>query len=124
MAGLDSAAFKKTVDAYQLYCENGKDEQFDKKSEFLSKLENGPFYICRMIGAMEVVIGGITTTRQFQVVAENTREPIPGLYAVGVDGCMLYSDVYTINTPCTCCGNSINSGRTAANHAHEYLASI
>ena len=48
-------------------------------------------------------------------------EVIEGLYAVGVDGCMLYRNVYTIDAPGSCSGNAINMGRTAAQHACSLL---
>lgn len=49
---------------------------------------------------------------------------IPGLYAIGVDGAMLYHNVYTINMPGTCCGNNVNSGREAAQAAAAYLSTL
>ena len=47
--------------------------------------------------------------------------PIPGLYAVGTDGCELYRETYTMNVPASCNANNVNSGRTAARNAAEYI---
>ena len=41
---------------------------------------------------------------------------------MGTDGCMLYRNIYTINVGGTCNCNNINSGRTAANHAHSVIS--
>lgn len=63
-----------------------------------------------------MTIGAIATNRDGQAINAD-KEPIEGLYAVGVDGCMLYRNVYTIDAPGSCSGNGINMGRTAARHA-------
>lgn len=53
------------------------------------------------------------------------REPIEGLYAAGVEGAMLWANVYTINISGACNANSVNSGRGAVRHAaEEYIPSI
>ena len=81
-----------------------------------------PFYMAKLNQYFLMSVGGIECDINAQVVDQN-KEPIAGLYAVGTDGCMLYRNIYTINVGGTCNGNNVNSGRTAANHAHEYLAS-
>jgi fumarate reductase flavoprotein subunit len=46
------------------------------------------------------------------------KNPIPNLYAIGTDGCMLFRTIYSFDTTCGACGASmIYSGRKAANHA-------
>ena len=119
--GIDSDAFRATVDEYARFCENGKDEIFGKDPQYLVPLENGPFYIIKLILALDINLGTIKTDHECRVITE-TREPIPGLYATGADGCMLYRDVYTIDVCGTACMNSVWSGRTAANHAHGFIA--
>lgn len=54
--------------------------------------------------------------RKMEVINE-AGVPIPGLYAVGTDGCELYRETYTMNVPASCNGNNCNSGRTAAKNA-------
>jgi fumarate reductase flavoprotein subunit len=58
-------------------------------------------------------IGGIDTNRKMQAI-DAKGDAIPGLYAVGTDGCQLYRETYTMNIPASCQGNNVNSGRTAA----------
>lgn len=79
-----------------------------------------PYYIAKPETLFLMTIGGIATDRNGQVVKADMT-PVEGLYAVGVDGCMLYRNVYTIDAPGSCSGNGINMGRTAANAACENL---
>ena len=68
-----------------------------------------------------VVDGGIMTNVRSEVL-DDASKPIPGLYAVGLDGAMLWRNVYTQNMPGTAMANNINSGRNAANAAAKYIA--
>ena len=65
-------------------------------------------------------MGGVTTDKDRRVLDESLQ-PIPGLYAIGNDGNMLYRHVYTINMPGTAFGNQVNSGREAANNVAAFL---
>lgn len=56
------------------------------------------------------------------ILMGKTDKDIPGLYAVGLDGAMLWRNVYTQNMPGTAMANNINSGRNAANAAAKYIA--
>ena len=56
--------------------------------------------------------------RNFNVVDEQA-EPIAGLYAVGVEGAMIWANVYTMNISGSCGAHNIYSGRTAVLHAVE-----
>ena len=47
--------------------------------------------------------------------------PIEGLYVVGVEGAMLWSNLYTINVSGGCNANNVNSGRVAAQDACKGL---
>lgn len=118
---LDSKALKDSIVEYNDMCFAGKDTVLGKDASHLIPLQNPPFYIGRTDDVLFVVsIGGIATNRNYAVTDSNEQE-IPGLYAVGVDGTMLYKNIYTINIPGTCSGDSINSARVAVNHASEYL---
>ena len=68
-----------------------------------------------------MVDGGIMTSIHSEVLDDDTL-PIPGLYAVGLDGAMLWRNVYTQNMPGTAMANNVNSGRNAANAASSYIA--
>lgn len=54
-----------------------------------------------------------------QLVPSKEGTPIDGLYAIGTDGVRLYRKVYPIQIGATCCGNNVNSGRTAIRHIVE-----
>ena len=115
---LDADALESFVEDYNRMCAEGKDEFFGKSPEYMQPIENGPFYIARPIWVVFCVVGGIATNRDTQVVREQFV-PIDGLYAIGNDGCMLYRNIYTIDTPGTCSGWGIASGRKAVDHAYE-----
>lgn len=112
-AGLDPETLKATVERYNSFCEAGVDEDFDKDPANLAPVATAPFYIFRQDLAFWTSIGGIDTNRKMQAV-DIQGEPIPGLYAVGTDGCQLYRETYTMNIPASCQGNNVNSGRVAA----------
>lgn len=115
-AKLDPAALQATVDRYNELCHGGVDEDFDKEPEKMTPVETAPFYIFRQDMSFWTSIGGIDTNRQMQAINAQ-GEPIPGLYAVGTDGCQLYRETYTMNIPASCQGNNVNSGRVAAREA-------
>ena len=83
-------------------------------------IENGPFYLAKLGYSFFFEVGGIATDKQRRVLDVDSK-PIPGLYAIGNDGNMLYRHVYTIHRPGTAFGNQVNSGREAANNVAEFL---
>lgn len=119
---LDPAALKATVDEYNAMCRAGSDDLFGKDPQYLKELATPPFYMARPYWVVFCVVGGISTNRHSQVITENLV-PIEGLYAIGNDGCMLYRNIYTIDTPGTCSGFGIASGRASAKHAFENYVS-
>lgn len=121
--GLDPQALKETIDTYNSYCAEGADLEFNKPAEFLVPIDTPPYYLFKAMVMGDATIGGICVDRNFRALTPE-KEAIPGLYMAGVDGCMLYNCTYTISMPGSACANSVNSGRTSANHAHEYIASV
>lgn len=109
-----------TIKRYNAMCEKGEDEDFSKNPSRLLPILRPPFYMVRQDLGVWTSIGSVKTNRKFEVVKPN-GEPIPGLYCVGVEGCELYWDCYTITVPGSANGNNVNSGRTAAKCAQEYL---
>lgn len=105
---------------YNELCANGHDEDFGKEADAMITMENGPFWAFEHGLFYFSTIGGIRTNRKFQVVDANDT-PIPGLWAVGTDGCMLYGNTYTVSMPASCMANNINSGRQAGAGAIEYV---
>ncbi len=118
---LPADTFKKTVEDYNAMCANGVDTEFAKPASSMMAVGTPPFYAAKLNQWYLMSVGGIECDINAQVV-DDTKKPIEGLYAVGTDGCMLYRNIYTINVGGTCNCNNINSGRTAANHAHQAIA--
>lgn len=104
---------------YNEHCANGEDVDFGKEPEALVAMEAGPYWAFEHGLFYFSTIGGIRTNRMFEVVDVN-EEAIPGLWAVGTDGCMLYGNTYTVMMPASCMANNINSGRKAGAYAIQY----
>jgi fumarate reductase flavoprotein subunit len=119
--GLNPEKLASTINRYNLLCNTGVDEDFNKPSELLSPISTPPYYIFRQDLSFWTSIGGIHTNRNMEVI-NLAEQPIPGLYAVGTDGCELYRETYTMNVPASCNGNNLNSGRTAARNAVKYIS--
>ena len=115
-AGLDPKALAATFARYNALCQQGLDEDFNKTADKMVELATAPYYIFRQDLSFWTSIGGIHTNRKMEVINQ-AGEAIPGLYAVGTDGCELYRETYTMNVPASCNGNNCNSGRTAAKNA-------
>lgn len=79
--GIDAVELQTTVDKYNSYVENGKNLEFNKRS-LPSKIEVGPFYICKAVPAVHHTMGGIEINENAQVL--NTGgNVIEGLFAAG-----------------------------------------
>jgi fumarate reductase flavoprotein subunit len=119
-AGLNPATLVATMNRYNALCDKGVDDDFNKPTDKMVALKTPPYYIFRQDLSFWTSIGGIHTNRKMEVITK-TNTPIPGLYAVGTDGCELYRETYTMNVPASCNGYNVNSGRTAAKNAYETL---
>lgn len=113
---IDPVRFVETVERYNELCGIGEDLDFGKEASDLVALTEPPYYIARLDSVNYCTIGAITTNMDWQVL-DVDRNPIPGLYAIGNDGNMMYRNIYTVDVPCSCCGSCINSGREAAKNA-------
>lgn len=117
--GVDAAALTETLDRYNTYCAQGKDDDFAKDPAQLVAMEEGPFWGFQMGENYFASLGGIATNRNFEVT-DVDGNAIGGLYAVGADGCELYRETYTVMVPASCMANNINSGRQAGLNAIAY----
>lgn len=116
--GMDSATLAATVERYNQCASEGVDEDYGKNASCLSAFGEGPYYAARVVNEVLCMVGSVKTNRDFAVV-DAQGAPIPGLYAAGVEGAMLWANVYTINISGACNANSVNSGRGAVRHAAE-----
>ncbi|MDR0389216.1 MAG: FAD-dependent oxidoreductase [Spirochaetaceae bacterium] len=118
--GLDVQNFVQTVNRYNDLCKSGRDLDFGKSPQFLKALTTPPYYMAKLINLLVVIVGAITTNKRAEVL-DGELKPIPGLYAAGVDGAMLWRNVYMQNMPGSCMGNNVNSGRNAARSAAAFI---
>ncbi len=114
--GFDPEILKRTIEEYNSYCEAGEDAEFGKDAEYLIPYTEGPYYAIRQDPGITTTIGGIDIDMDNAVVTRD-GEPIPHLYAVGVDACELYEDTYNYNFSGGMVGYAIYSGRNAAQNA-------
>ena len=95
--GADAEILSETLESYNGCCEAGDDSDFGKASEFMRPLAmEGTVYAVEIKSSLGKTMGSSKTDRNFNVVDEQA-EPIAGLYAVGVEGAMIWANVYTMN---------------------------
>ena len=116
--GLSSLA--STIDEYNGFVEAGSDSNYGKDPAALVAMAEPPFYALRVSSGLNSTIGSIYTDRSFHAL-DDDMNPIEGLYVVGVEGAMLWSNLYTINVSGGCNANNVNSGRVAAKDACSKL---
>lgn len=113
----------KTLNDYNKFARQGKDEEFAKDSDNLIPMEEGPYYIARLDPSNLIGVGGIGSNRKFEAI-DPYFNTIPGLYVAGMDSTMQYRNVYTITLGGSACAHNVNSGRHAAMNAKDYIASL
>lgn len=80
-AGIDGEALVNTVERYNTFVENGKDEDFGRASLPMS-IGEGPYYIVEQKPRFATTLGGLKISTNFEVYNES-EQPIEGLYAIG-----------------------------------------
>ena len=113
---MDPAVLQASVERYNESVAMGADIDFGKDPANLVAMGEGPYYLVELTCEILCVCGSVKTDRNFNAVDAHKR-PIPGLYVAGVEGSMIWANVYTINISGACNANSVNSGRTAVRHA-------
>ena len=99
--GIPADAFLATIERYNEMVDKQFDDDFHKPVEFLYPVKEGPFYAAKIGVALLAIVGGLSVNTDLQVL-NNDREPIPGLYATGNTS----GDLYAIDYPINCAGNS------------------
>lgn len=82
--GCDPAVLKATIGEYNSFCEKGKDDMFLRDVRFMSSIAAPPFYAIKSALAMLMTRGPLKVNTRMEVV-DGDDDPIPGLYAAGVD---------------------------------------
>lgn len=120
--GCSPETLQAELDAYNRYCQQGYDEDFNKPRKYLAPCHVGPFYGIRHRAIAVDTAGPIRVTEKMEVIDQNW-DPIPGLYAAGSTTTGWQSNDY--------CGAylfggalsyAINSGRIAGRCAAIYAA--
>ena len=120
-AGIDADHLKATFELYNASCEKGEDEYLGKPSEFLTAMEEGPYYAIIGRTSELCTLGGLKINTDMEVISTES-EVIPGLYSAGVDCCgSMFNRVYVSYEGVTM-GWTMTSGRLAGESAAAYIA--
>ncbi|SFG66797.1 FAD-dependent oxidoreductase [Oribacterium sp. WCC10] len=80
---LDPATVQATVDEYNKMCDSGEDTDNGKDAQYLSSIDEGPFYAVKEYDLTRGNYGGIETNLKGEVT-DKDGNAIPGLYAAGI----------------------------------------
>lgn len=121
--GCDAARLKKTIDDYNHYVETGVDEEMFKDPQWLKlPIKTAPFYAMRMMRFNQCTHGGISIDEKMEVIKDDWRTPIPGLYATGDGASGWCSELGWLGM--TSLTWALNSGFMAGENAAEYIAAL
>jgi len=114
--GLDARTLKRTIDDYNSACDAGHDPTFAKDRRYLIPLATPPFYAIQCGADYLDTIGGIKINERMEVLNKED-DPIPGLFAAGIDTGGWEGDTYCAKLAGTTFAFAINSGRIAGENA-------
>jgi fumarate reductase flavoprotein subunit len=121
--GVKPEVLETTIAEYNASCELGQDKVFTKDSRYLKALRSPPYYAIRCGQSFLGTIGGIKINHRMEVL-DKQDNPIPGLFAAGVDTGGWESDTYCSLLSGSTFGFAINSGRIAGENAVNYIKRI
>ncbi len=82
--GIPKETFLATVERYNKITDSGNDTDHGKAPWRLSKIDEGPFYACKMAGWALATLSGVHVNDKMQAVTPE-GQPIEGLYVGGLD---------------------------------------
>lgn len=118
--GSDPAVLNTTMDEYNAACDRGHDALFAKEAGSLHPLRTLPYYAVRWWPTFPNTAGGIKINENMEVM-DRQDDPLPGLYAAGVDTGGWVSETYCIKLSGYAFGYAVNSGRIAGENACKYI---
>lgn len=119
---MDPAVLKNTVEEYNRFCEQKRDELFAKDPQYLWPLKGPKFYAVKARTIFLGTMGGIKINHNTEVL-DKKDNAIPGLYAVGFDAGGMYGDSYHVSVASgSSVGFAFNSGRIAGKNVLKYVA--
>ena len=117
----DTAAFVKSVERYNECVAAGKDLDFGKEGKWLTAIDTPPFYGIHRHVRVSAVVSGVNVGPNMEVLAAETGEPIPGLFAIGNTAGNFYGGVdYSMYMP----GLSLGRAHTQGYVTGKYVASL
>jgi len=118
--GAKPEVLKASIDEYNSFCDHGRDAIFAKDLRYLQPLGNPPYYALRTGVGLVMTHGGIKVNHRMEGV-DKQDEPIPGLYAAGVETGAKDWDSYNMWLSGHSFGYAINGGRIAGEEAAKYV---
>jgi fumarate reductase flavoprotein subunit len=118
--GIKPAVLKATVEDYNSFCDRGHDDYFAKDRLYLTPLRKPPYYAMRCTLRMTAIHGGIKINHRMEAL-DKEDDPIPGLYAAGIETGATEWDSYNMGVSGHAFGFAINSGRIAGEEAVKYV---
>jgi fumarate reductase flavoprotein subunit len=118
--GATPEVLKATISEYNAYCDDGYDKVFAKDRRYLDALRIPPYYALKCYAGFLGTIGGIKINYHMEVL-DHDDNPIPGLYAGGIDTGGWETDTYNVELAGAALGFAINSGRIAGENAAKYV---
>ncbi len=106
LAGMDGETLKSTVERWNMFVENGVDEDFGRTT-LSRKIGDGPYYLIAEKTRFATTLGGVVINTNFEVHTAS-GDVIPGLYAIGEITYGVNGDDTIQGTPLTW---AISSGR-------------
>lgn len=111
---------KATVERYNTFCDNGYDYDMLKDKEFLFLLRVPPYYAILGRQGSDSTFGGIKIKEHMEVINKQF-DPIPGLFAAGINAGSCISTIYHPKHAGTSLSFAICSGYLAGKSAAKYL---
>lgn len=118
--GAKPETLKATIEEYNTFCDKNHDDIFAKDPEHLIDLRTPPYYAIRCVPRFYGTMGGIKINHNMEVV-NHEENPIPGLYAGGIDTGGWEPETYDGFLLGHALGFSYNSGRIAGENAAGYV---
>ena len=121
-AGVDAETLKASIVRYNELCAKGEDDDFMKPAEWLTPVgDEGPYYLFKHCIGVFTTCDGVHVNEYAQVLNAD-GEPVPGLFAGGMDAGGLMGDAYDVSVaPTSAQGWCVYCGRTAARYVAENL---
>lgn len=106
-----------SVEHYNELCAKGIDTDFGKPAQYMQPIDTPPFYGLKYAPGLAAINGGVHVDGNYQVLNAETWEPIPGLYACGVDAGDLCGGIDWTMPGGVSDGHCITAGRYTVIHA-------